>query len=86
MIHNADKIINMGCKDKKFLSLIVCSQGFGLGSGEPKGRPMEKVWYIKDEIEGEIKELVDERGNENTTIVQQYMLSYISSKEPSLRY
>jgi hypothetical protein len=47
---------------------------------------MEKVRYIKDEIEGEIKELVDERGNENTTIVQQYMLSYISSKEPYLRY
>ena len=75
-----------GARTKNFCPSLFVPKVLDWGVENPKGRPMEKVWYIKDEIEGEIKELVDERGNENTTIVQQYMLSYISSKEPSLRY
>jgi hypothetical protein len=71
---------------QKFLPHIVCPQGFGLGRGGPKRKTNGESKYIRDEIQGEIKELVDEMGKENTTIVQQYMLSYISSKEPYLRY
>ena len=40
------------------------------GAEGPKGKPMEKVRDIRDEIEGKIKELVDEMDKENTTIVQ----------------
>jgi arsenate reductase len=86
MIHNADKIINMGCKDKNFCPTLFVPKVLDWGVEDPKGKPMEKVSDIRDEIEGEIKELVDEMGKENTTIVQQYMLSYICSKEPYLRY
>ena len=86
MIHNANKIINMGCKDKNFCPTLFVPKVLDWGVEDPKGRPMEKVGYIREEIEGEIKELVDKMGKENTTIVQQYMLSYISSKEPYLRY
>jgi hypothetical protein len=71
---------------QKFLPHIVCPQGLDWGGEDPKGKPMEKVRDIRDETEGEIKELVDELGEENTTIVQQYMLYYICSKEPYLRY
>ena len=42
MMRNSDKIINMGCMEKNFC---------------PKGKPIEKVREIRDEIERRIKEL-----------------------------
>jgi arsenate reductase (thioredoxin) len=70
MIHNADKIINMGCKDKNFCPTLFVPKVLDWGVEDPKGKPMEKVRDIRDEIEGKIKELVDEMDKENTTIVQ----------------
>ncbi len=57
-IKNADKIINMGCTDKNFCpTLSVPSPG--LRNRGPKGKPIEKVRAIRDEIEGKIKEMTE---------------------------
>ncbi len=39
------------------------------GVENPKEKPIEKVREIRDRIERKIKKLVDEMGEENTTIV-----------------
>lgn len=57
MIRNSDKIINMGCMDKKFCPTLFIPKVIEWGIEDPKGKPIEKVREIRDEIERRIKEL-----------------------------
>ena len=66
MIRNADKIINMGCMDKNFCPALFVPKVRDWGIEDPKGKPIEKVREIRDEIERKIKEIVEEIGKENT--------------------
>jgi arsenate reductase (thioredoxin) len=66
MIKNADKIINMGCMDKNFCPTLFVPKVLDWGIEDPKGKPIEKVREIRDQIEGKIKEMVEEIGKENT--------------------
>jgi arsenate reductase len=66
MIKNADKIINMGCMDKNFCPTLFVPKVRDWGIEDPKGKPIEKVREIRDEIERKIKEMVEEIGKENT--------------------
>ena len=57
MIRNSDKIINMGCMDKNFCPTLFIPKVIEWGIVDPKGKPLEKVREIRDEIERRIKEL-----------------------------
>jgi protein-tyrosine-phosphatase len=56
MIRNSDKIINMGCMDKDFCPTLFIPKVIEWGIEDPKGKPIEKVREIRDEIERRIKE------------------------------
>jgi protein-tyrosine-phosphatase len=57
MIRNSDKIINMGCMDKNFCPTLFIPKVIEWGIEDPKGKPIEKVREIRDEIERRIIEL-----------------------------
>ncbi|MGA7368648.1 MAG: arsenate reductase ArsC [Nitrososphaeraceae archaeon] len=57
MMRNSDKIINMGCMDKNFCPTLFIPKVIDWGIEDPKGKPVEKVREIRDEIERRIKEL-----------------------------
>ena len=57
MIRNSDKIINMGCMDKDFCPTLFIPKVIDWGIEDPKGKPIEQVREIRDEIERRIKEL-----------------------------
>ncbi len=58
MIRNATKIINMGCMDKNFCPTLFIHKVVDWGIEDPKGKPIEKVEEIRDEIEKRVKEIV----------------------------
>ncbi|MBA3977813.1 MAG: arsenate reductase ArsC [Nitrosopumilus sp.] len=64
MIRNAYKIINMGCMDKNFCPTLFVPKVLDWGIEDPRGKPIEKVREIRDEIERKIKEMVKEIGKE----------------------
>ncbi|MGN6628816.1 MAG: arsenate reductase ArsC, partial [Candidatus Nitrosocosmicus sp.] len=51
MIKNATKIINMGCMQKGFCPTLLIPKVVDWGIEDPKGKPIEKVEEIRDEIE-----------------------------------
>jgi arsenate reductase (thioredoxin) len=60
MIRNSDKIINMGCMDKNFCPTLFIPKVIEWGIEDPKGKPIEKVRDIRDEIERRVKEVAAE--------------------------
>ena len=64
MIRNATKIINMGCMDKNFCPTSFVHNVIDWGIEDPKGKPIEKVKEIRDEIERRVKEIVEEMKKE----------------------
>jgi arsenate reductase (thioredoxin) len=57
MMRNSDKIINMGCMDKKFCPTLFIPKVIDWGIEDPRDKPIERVREIRDEIERRIKEL-----------------------------
>ena len=57
MMRNSDKIINMGCMDNNFCPTLFIPKVIDWGIEDPKGKPIEQVREIRDEIERRIKEL-----------------------------
>jgi arsenate reductase len=57
MMRNSDKIINMGCMDKNFCPTLFIPKVIDWGIEDPKGKQIEQVREIRDEIERRIKEL-----------------------------
>jgi protein-tyrosine-phosphatase len=58
MIRDSVKAVNMGCMDSSECPLLFLNNPVDWGIDDPKGRPMEKVREIRDEIERRVKELV----------------------------
>jgi arsenate reductase len=59
MIRNSTKIVNMGCMDdKSFCPTIFIPNVVEWGIEDPKGKPIEKVGEIRDDIEQRVKQLV----------------------------
>lgn len=59
MAQEADIIITMGCSVEKFCPAPLLKNVVDWGLEDPKGKPMEKVREIRDEIETRVKELVE---------------------------
>jgi protein-tyrosine-phosphatase len=58
MMRNSDPIVNMGCMDKSFCPTQFLPKVIEWNLPDPKGKSIEKVREIRDEIEERIKELV----------------------------
>ena len=58
MIRESDKVVNMGCMDKNFCPTIWLPKVIEWNLPEPKGKPIEEVREIRDEIEKRVKEIV----------------------------
>ncbi|MFZ0357739.1 MAG: arsenate reductase ArsC [Nitrososphaeraceae archaeon] len=58
MIRTSDKIINMGCMEKEACPSLFLNNLLDWNIEDPKGKPIEKVRDISDEIHRKVKELV----------------------------
>jgi protein-tyrosine-phosphatase len=58
MIRNAEKAVNMGCMDRAECPLLFLNNPVDWGIEDPKGKDIEKVRAIRDEIERRVIELV----------------------------
>ena len=58
MMRNSSKIVNMGCMDKKNPVQLFFNNVLDWNIEDPKGKSVEKVREIRDEIEQRVKELV----------------------------
>lgn len=58
MIRESEKAVNMGCMDKSECPLLFLNTPVDWGIEDPKGKPIEKVREIRDEIERRVIELV----------------------------
>ena len=55
---HSDKIINMGCMEKEACPSLFLNNLLDWNIEDPKGKPIEKVRDIRDEIHRKVKELV----------------------------
>jgi arsenate reductase (thioredoxin) len=58
MIRESYNVINMGCMDKNFCPTIWLPKVIEWNLEDPKGKSIEEVREIRDEIEKRVKELV----------------------------
>lgn len=59
MIMNSARAVNMGCMGRSDCPLLFLNNPVDWAIEDPKGRPIEKVREIRDEIERRVKELVE---------------------------
>lgn len=60
MVQEADTIIVMGCSAQGFCPAPLLGKVVDWGIEDPKGKPIEKVREIRDEIERRVKRLIEE--------------------------
>jgi len=60
MAEEADQIITMGCSVEKFCPAPLLQNVVDWGLEDPKGKPIEKVSQIRDEIEKRVLKLISE--------------------------
>lgn len=59
MIRSSAKAVNMGCMDKTECPVLFLNNPIDWGIEDPKGKPIEKVREIRDEIERRVKGLAE---------------------------
>jgi protein-tyrosine-phosphatase len=62
MVQEADRIIVMGCSAQGFCPAPLLGKVDDWKIEDPKGKPIEKVREIRDEIEKKVKKLIEETG------------------------
>jgi arsenate reductase len=65
MMRNSTKIVNMGCMDKSFCPTLFISNLIDWGIEDPKGKSIEQVREIRDDIEQRVKQLVTDLSKDN---------------------
>jgi protein-tyrosine-phosphatase len=60
MIRESDKVVNMGCMNKNFCPTIWLPKVIDWNLEDPKGKSIEEIKQIRDEIEKKVKEIVAE--------------------------
>jgi arsenate reductase (thioredoxin) len=58
MLRNSTKIVNMGCMDEESCPTLFLNNVIDWNIEDPKGKSVDKVREIRDEIERRVKELV----------------------------
>jgi protein-tyrosine-phosphatase len=61
MVQEADTIVVMGCSAEGFCPAPLLNKVLDWGIEEPKGKPIEKVREIRDEIERKVRTLLEEK-------------------------
>jgi protein-tyrosine-phosphatase len=59
LIRNSARAINMGCMDRSDCPLLFLNNPVDWSIEDPKGKPIEKVRGIRDEIERRVEELAE---------------------------
>ena len=59
MIRASAKAVNMGCMDKSECPLLFINNVIDWGIEDPKGKPIEKVRQIRDDIEQRVREIAE---------------------------
>ena len=57
MIKNSEKSVNMGCIERTECPMLFINNVIDWGIKDPKGKPIEKVREIRDEIEIRVREI-----------------------------
>src|ERR671918_1450940 len=65
MMRNSAKIVNMGCMDKSFCPTQFIPNLIDWGIEDPKGKPIEQVREIRDDIEQRVNQLVTNLPKDN---------------------
>jgi protein-tyrosine-phosphatase len=65
MMRNSTKIINMGCIDKSFCPTLFITNLIDWGIEDPKGKTIDQVREIRDDIEQRVKQLVTNLPKDN---------------------
>ena len=60
MIRESDNVVNMGCMNKNFCPTIWLPKVIEWNLEDPKGKSIEEIRQIRDEIEKKVKEIVAE--------------------------
>lgn len=66
MIRASAKAVNMGCMDKEECPLLFLNNPVDWAIEDPKGKPIESVREIRDEIERRVKELAQSLRQQNS--------------------
>jgi protein-tyrosine-phosphatase len=67
MIRSSEKSVNMGCIDKTECPMLFINNVVDWGIEDPKGKPIEKVREIRDEIERRVKEIAQSLQRQNSS-------------------
>jgi arsenate reductase (thioredoxin) len=67
MIKSSAKSVSMGCIDKAECPVLFINNVVDWGIEDPKGKPIEKVREIRDEIERRVKEIAQKLERENSS-------------------
>jgi arsenate reductase (thioredoxin) len=57
MIKSSEKSVNMGCMEKAECPMLFINNVIDWGIEDPKGKPIEKVREIRDEIDRRVREI-----------------------------
>jgi arsenate reductase len=66
MIKSSEKSVNMGCIDKTECPMLFINNVVDWGIEDPKGKPIEKVREIRDEIERRVKGIAQSIERQNS--------------------
>lgn len=66
MIRNSSQAVNMGCMDKSECPMLFMNNVIDWGIEDPKGKPIEKVREIRDEIESRVREIAESLNNQQS--------------------
>jgi arsenate reductase len=58
MIRSSEMSVNMGCMEKAECPMLFMNDVIDLGIEDPKGKSIEKVREVRDEIDERVKEIV----------------------------
>jgi arsenate reductase (thioredoxin) len=67
MIKSSEKSVNMGCIDNAECPMLFINDVVDWGIEDPKGKPIEKVREIRDEIERRVKEIAQSLQRQNSS-------------------
>jgi protein-tyrosine-phosphatase len=59
MIKSSEKSVNMGCIERTECPMLFINNVIDWGIEDPKGKPIEKVREIRDEIERRVREIAE---------------------------
>src|ERR687892_1682685 len=65
MMRNSTKIVNMGCMDKSFCPTLFIPNVIDWGIEDPKGKPIEEIREIRDDIDAKVRHLAAELNNDS---------------------